>query len=287
MNNRTPKSTATRNPANIGRSAARLEDAARRIGASGICTPHELCAADTDTRSLAAAASHPFVSDISDERGFGDGVWIYLKDGVTCLNTDTGSIHEDTVAEALACLKRARYIPENTDEAQLAASKARKAAAATAAPAAEARPVITAVEAAVRTAAEAAEAVKAASLAVDTAARKYGFNGPEHPAALDAYAAALAAHRTAQAAAEAAAEAAATEAAAPAPSGVDYQMLVNADWNARCEVQAAARRVEAACREQGMGSPGHRFALMEQERAFKRAADIAARLAAARLARNA
>lgn len=79
------------------------------------------------------------------------------------------------------------------------------------------------------------------------------------------------------------AEAATPEAAAPAPSGVDLQLLVNADWNARCEVQSAARRVEIACREQGMGSPGHRHALTEQESAVKRAADIAARLAAARL----
>lgn len=118
------------NNLNAGRSAKRLADAAKRIGSSKLVTPHALCAADTATTSLAKAAKHPIVTDISDERGFGDGVWIYLADGWTCRNSDTGSIHEDTIAEALACLKRARYVAENTDEAQLAASKARKAEAA-------------------------------------------------------------------------------------------------------------------------------------------------------------
>ena len=334
--------------------------AAARIGACKLITAAALVAADRATRSLSAAARHPLARDISDERDMEDGIWIYLPTGWRCASSDCNAVHEDTVSDALECLKRAYYAPDAEDLAEIEreaaaaapavnapgfgesmtleqiqahrATAARRAEAAeavkpeavTATPSADLQKKITAKRAAVTAAREAHAAAAAAHdsarerAAAVTAATPEAAAAVDTPearhaaaqAAFDTYAAArtaeavaagidpecdprpataegkrlavaLALARAAVRAAEAAAACpVAAAAAAPAPSGVDYQLLVNADWNARCEVQAAARRVEIACREQGMGSPGHRHALEEQESAVKRAADIAARLAA-------
>jgi hypothetical protein len=66
-------------------------------------------------------------------------------------------------------------------------------------------------------------------------------------------------------------------------SGVDLQCLVNEEWNARCEVQSTAHRAKAAARDMGEGSAGHLYCLEEAAAAVKRADDLRARLAAARL----
>ena len=88
----------------------------------------------------------------------------------------------------------------------------------------------------------------------------------------------------ARTAAEAKPEAAPVITAEAAPlSGVDLQCLVNEEWNARCEVQSTAHRAEAAARDMGEGSPGHLYCLEEAAAAVKRAADLRARLAAARV----
>jgi len=36
---------------------------------------------------------------ISDERGNGDGIWVYLKEGFINTHLECGTIHEHTVAE--------------------------------------------------------------------------------------------------------------------------------------------------------------------------------------------
>jgi hypothetical protein len=50
--------------------------------------------------------AHPLVRDISVEA---DGVWVYLLDGWCCATTDMNAISEDTIEEAVACLKHAYY----------------------------------------------------------------------------------------------------------------------------------------------------------------------------------
>ena len=49
---------------------------------------------------------------ISDERGSGDGIWVYLKDGYTNIRLDSGYIHEHTVAECCDQLNNETH--ENT-----------------------------------------------------------------------------------------------------------------------------------------------------------------------------
>ena len=39
------------------------------------------------------------VDTVSDERGCGDGIWIYLKKEYVNVRLDSGDIHEHTVAE--------------------------------------------------------------------------------------------------------------------------------------------------------------------------------------------
>ena len=39
------------------------------------------------------------VESVSDERGSGDGIWVYLRGGYVNLTLDSGYIHEHTVAE--------------------------------------------------------------------------------------------------------------------------------------------------------------------------------------------
>lgn len=86
--------------------------------------PAEILAADKATRTLAQIEKHPLVSSISDERGYGDGIWVYLKDGFINANTDTASIHEDTVAECLALLKTAWFDIRDTESEIFAEARA-------------------------------------------------------------------------------------------------------------------------------------------------------------------
>jgi hypothetical protein len=88
--------------------------------------PEEILAADKVTRTLAQIAKHPLVADVSDERGdrYGNGIWVYLKDGFINGNTDTASIHEDTVAECLALLKTAWFDIRDTESEIFAEARA-------------------------------------------------------------------------------------------------------------------------------------------------------------------
>ena len=102
---------------------------ARIVPALSGFDPAEILAADKITRTLAQISRHPLVQDISDEREYGDGIWVYLKDGFINGNTDTASIHEDTVAECLALLKTAWFDIRDTEskiftEARAAAKEA-------------------------------------------------------------------------------------------------------------------------------------------------------------------
>jgi hypothetical protein len=56
-------------------------------------------------RSLQGLRDHPDVADVSDERGSGDGVFVYLRPGLQCVRTATRMIHEDTVSEVLAAFR--------------------------------------------------------------------------------------------------------------------------------------------------------------------------------------
>ena len=47
------------------------------------------------------------VREVSDERGLGDGFWVYLKDGFCGDDMGCHIIHEDSPS---ACLKAMRYI---------------------------------------------------------------------------------------------------------------------------------------------------------------------------------
>lgn len=95
-------------------------------------------------RSMAEVKRDPRVRDVSDERGMGDGVWIYLVAGYDNGSPETHAVSEDTVGEALAafrgirkcsCEDCAREIAAGTDETrsmkELAERRAAAAAAAT------------------------------------------------------------------------------------------------------------------------------------------------------------
>lgn len=124
MSNTTPrKSTAT---------VTAEARAAARIGACKLITAAALVAADRATRSLSAAARHPLARDISDERAREDGVWIYLPTGWRCASSDCNAVHEDTVADALECLKRAYFAPDADDLAEIEREAAEAATAASA-----------------------------------------------------------------------------------------------------------------------------------------------------------
>ena len=41
----------------------------------------------------------PRVDSVSDERGYGDGIWVYLKKGYINQRLECGTIHEHTIAE--------------------------------------------------------------------------------------------------------------------------------------------------------------------------------------------
>ena len=59
--------------------------------------------------------AHPCVRDISDERATENGFWIYLHDGWVCPNSEGNAISEDTIKEAVKCLKGITYDPSTLD----------------------------------------------------------------------------------------------------------------------------------------------------------------------------
>ena len=64
----------------------------------------------TKSAMLDAARQHPSVTQISDERSSGDGVWLYLSPG-WLTDDGMGCIHEDTVTAAISEHKRVHYDP--------------------------------------------------------------------------------------------------------------------------------------------------------------------------------
>ena len=42
------------------------------------------------------------IQEISDERGGGDGIWVYLKPGFINIESETHMIHEDSWKEVIA-----------------------------------------------------------------------------------------------------------------------------------------------------------------------------------------
>lgn len=59
-------------------------------------------------RSIAEVKADPRVADFSDERGNGDGIWIYLVAGYDNGSPETHAVSEDTVAEALEAFRGIR-----------------------------------------------------------------------------------------------------------------------------------------------------------------------------------
>lgn len=55
------------------------------------------------------------VSSVDDERGLGDGVWVYLKDGYVNDSTECAMVHEETPT---ACLRVLRAETRRTDAAE-------------------------------------------------------------------------------------------------------------------------------------------------------------------------
>lgn len=87
-----------------------LEKTTKRLADFRSLTPAQLMEADKLARANEASIkAHPLVADTSDERDTGEGVWVYLKAGWICRDTETGSIHERTWSKALACLRSAYY----------------------------------------------------------------------------------------------------------------------------------------------------------------------------------
>jgi hypothetical protein len=77
---------------------------------------------------LSDLREHPWVQDVSDERGTGQGVWIYLKPGFI-VHDDCHTIHEQTVKECLrafSCVSQdpTDYLLEDSAKTLIAASGA-------------------------------------------------------------------------------------------------------------------------------------------------------------------
>jgi hypothetical protein len=73
-------------------------------------------------RTLAGLSSHPWVESVSDERGMGAGIWVYLKPGYVshdCCHT----IHESTVRE---CCRAFRFVWHDPDDYLLEEQATRK-----------------------------------------------------------------------------------------------------------------------------------------------------------------
>ena len=76
-------------------------------------TKEEIAAANKKLRATyKSIKAHPLVRDVSLER---DGVWVYLVPGWCCSTTDMNAISEDTIEEAVACLKRAYFDASTID----------------------------------------------------------------------------------------------------------------------------------------------------------------------------
>ena len=64
-------------------------------------------------RTLADLYAHPLVEEISDERAYGDGIWVYLESGIIREPCDqVHCVHEDTVKE---CCEAFRWIELGCD----------------------------------------------------------------------------------------------------------------------------------------------------------------------------
>ncbi len=61
-------------------------------------------------KTLADLQADPRVTDVSDERGNGDGLWAYLVAGY-CWAPETHAVHEDTVAEVCRELDGVKRCP--------------------------------------------------------------------------------------------------------------------------------------------------------------------------------
>ena len=61
-------------------------------------------------RTLAGLSSHPWVESVSDERGFGDGLWAYLRPGFVWAGT-TSVVHEPTVREVCQAFREVAWDP--------------------------------------------------------------------------------------------------------------------------------------------------------------------------------
>lgn len=57
-------------------------------------------------KTLDRIKADPRVREVSDERGMGDGIWIYLKDGFVNSSTECSMVHESTPTAALRVLKK-------------------------------------------------------------------------------------------------------------------------------------------------------------------------------------
>lgn len=67
------------------------------------------------SKGLSKIARDRRVASVSDERGSGDGIFVYLKPEFRCVRTATRTVHEDTVAEAAKALSEVRP-RRNTDD---------------------------------------------------------------------------------------------------------------------------------------------------------------------------
>lgn len=96
---------------------ATLNRAIRRIADCRNITPEQLIAGDKSVKkNLASVLAHPLVIDVSDERAFGDGIWIYLRDGWISDALDLSTIHEDSWGECVDLLKRAAFDREQMED---------------------------------------------------------------------------------------------------------------------------------------------------------------------------
>jgi len=57
-------------------------------------------------RTLTDIRKDPRVKEVSDERGSGEGIWVYLTNEYFNDFLDSGKIHEETVSECLEQMNR-------------------------------------------------------------------------------------------------------------------------------------------------------------------------------------
>ena len=58
---------------------------------------------------------HHMIDYISDERGYGEGYWVYLKARYICADMECGTIHEYTIKDIVEKFKTCRPIQEGDD----------------------------------------------------------------------------------------------------------------------------------------------------------------------------